>query len=147
MDLMLRGLKKFPDGDFAIISIYSLPDDELITMNRRVDLHVKNNHYKGVLSLMFWDADPETENNVKHPFKQSHALEIKNWLDKFTEKDEEIKLLVHCDAGISRSGAVATFAANYLDIPFHDEYIKPNSYILRTLNNLLWSEKWQKKPQ
>jgi len=52
-------------------------------------------------------------------------------------------LLVHCDAGISRSGAVATFASNYLNIDFQDEYIKPNPYVLRILNNLIWNEKYQ----
>ena len=144
MKLIVVDMKKPPASNFSIISIYSHPDEELFTPDNLIKVRKLGCHE--VLSLMFQDADPEKE-DTDFPFTLDHAQQIKNFLDKIRDMDKEMMLLLHCDAGISRSGAVATFSSSYLDIDYRDEYIKPNPYILRTLNNLLWSEKWQKKRQ
>lgn len=139
MNLIADNLEKPPSDSFAVISIYSTPEELLFNEKRLKYIHSIGCHY--VLSLMFGDANPETE-KVTYPFNRDHSVKIISFLDFLDMDDRELMLLAHCDAGISRSGAVATFISNYLDIPFQDEYIKPNGYILRTLNNLIWEEKW-----
>jgi len=52
---------------------------------------------------------------------------------------EDITLIVHCSAGISRSGAVGTFVNQYLNLDTqkfcfkYSKLIYPNKYILDTL--------------
>ena len=142
MNLLVDGMIRAPLSDFAIISIYSLPNELLFTP-QNLD-KIKKLGCSDVLSLLFWDIDPLTEKVGDAPiFTETHAQEVRNYLDKINCFPNDVVLLVHCDAGISRSGAVATFASNYFNIDFQDEYIKPNPYVLRILNNLIWNEKYQ----
>ncbi len=73
-------------------------------------------------------------------FSKKHAEKIIKFLDKINKIDKDIVLVVHCDAGISRSGAVGTFAVNYLNldkIKFQKHYLNriyPNKYVLDILN-------------
>ena len=68
-------------------------------------------------------------------FNEGHAQSIINFLNGInTDKD----LIVHCTAGISRSGAIGDFARVKFGIPFGEFILKnpqiqPNSWIRRTL--------------
>lgn len=63
---------------------------------------------------------------------------------KFTETidiNEVSAVIVHCAAGISRSGAVGTFLQEYFNLDKNEfnkmtPYIHPNPHILRILHNL-----------
>lgn len=56
-----------------------------------------------------------------------------NFFDK--HKDGDYSLIIHCDAGISRSSAHAVFFGNELgiDISTFPSYIRPNTHILKVL--------------
>lgn len=58
------------------------------------------------------------------------------------------KGLLHCSAGISRSGAVVTFAADVLEVDQSafkkmNQYIRPNPHVMSLLNGILWEQIWK----
>ena len=75
----------------------------------------------------------------RYPFTEDHAQQIINLLDRV--RDSEVQtLIIHCAAGVSRSGAVGVFAARYLG---YDENkfrkqnaVCPNFWILSVLNKV-----------
>ena len=100
------------------------------------------------LSIKFFDATPQDYNAIKKRFPNSSEQE-----DFFNEKHaktiinylEQIKyahtLIIHCAAGISRSGAVGLFSNRYFklsekDFRRNNPKICPNPYILDTLNRV-----------
>ena len=58
------------------------------------------------------------------------------------QKDEEDSILVaHCAAGISRSGAIGTFACDYCGLDYNEfigsnSNIMANPHVLRVLSNV-----------
>lgn len=91
-----------------------------------------------VLPLVFDDGDPERETLLR-PFTRSHAEAILNFLVKHDDRDDNLLLLVNCMAGISRSGAVGSFARSFLGTDYEifksmNPQIQPNSYISMMLN-------------
>ena len=139
MGLVLNEMYPPPKNPFAVISIYSTPQEELITPEKFKKLQEWG--CVGCLSMLFQDGSlPQDEEWLEYPFTDNHAKEVKEFLDRINSLEEKIFLIAHCDAGISRSGAVATFAADYLEIPFHDPMLMPNPYVLRLLDRLVWIE-------
>ena len=53
------------------------------------------------------------------------AKQIINFIDKAQEDENDSVLVVHCQAGISRSGAVGTFACDYCGLDYN-RFIKEN---------------------
>lgn len=89
-----------------------------------------------VLSLMFDDATPDFTWKDDVLFNGSMAEEVIDFLENHDGSD----LIVHCYAGISRSAAIATFAARRLGYPEKQlkenrPIIHPNSHVLRTLES------------
>lgn len=103
------------------------------------------------ISLSFWDV---TEKQVKEfisddlrvnamLFNDDLAETIIGFIascDQDSEKDDEENgvLVVHCDAGISRSGACGVFAVDFLRLDYQkfiqdNNYIHPNPHVLRVL--------------
>ena len=64
---------------------------------------------------------------------KEHALAIRAFLDQLPPNIET--LIVHCGAGISRSGAVAKFAAERFSTHFPAEYDRYNEALYRLLVN------------
>lgn len=95
-----------------------------------------------VLSLVFHDVEPDQ--NIEPIFGKScvlfdedHAEAIIDFLGECSPLDN---LLVHCFAGISRSGAVGTFAREMFNVDYDrfrsmNPRIVPNTHILRTLSD------------
>lgn len=72
-------------------------------------------------------------------FTPTQARELIDFIDK--NKDKE-SCIVHCAAGISRSGAVGTFVNDYLGGDYNsfkkqNPYILPNGLVLQLLNRAL----------
>lgn len=94
-----------------------------------------------VLTLFFDDVENDlerspTNKNVCKSFSEDQAKQVLTFLNQ--NKDVET-ILVHCAAGISRSGAIGQFALDFLkgDKDFFritNKYIMPNSKVLRLLN-------------
>ncbi len=89
-----------------------------------------------VLHLEFDDIDVNPH-GVYMPMHFRHAVEIlrffRFWHQEF-DVDTERTLIIHCDAGISRSGAIGTFLSETYDIPMEAlRRLDPNKHCLREL--------------
>jgi predicted protein tyrosine phosphatase len=62
-----------------------------------------------------------------------HALAIREFLDGLSSASDT--LIVHCGAGVSRSAAVAKYAAERYQVPFPDDYHRHNEALYRLLVN------------
>lgn len=74
-------------------------------------------------------------------FTEDQAKQILEFINKHKEAK---KCLVHCSAGISRSGAVGTFINDYFKNDYfqfktRNPYIHPNGLVLRTLKSLTYN--------
>lgn len=107
---------------------------------------------KAVLRMSFHDADPESMNPspLTKPEDYFDDLQANKVLD-FVESIENIgvnMLVVHCEAGISRSPAIAAAIANRY---FHNdkEYFEPpycpNMHVYRKLMNAVQERGWKEK--
>lgn len=87
------------------------------------------------LALQFSDINKGQEHTVLHPvlFNETHAKRIINFIWNHPYLD----LVIHCDAGMSRSVAVGMFAEKYFDYELKLHDIKTtlfhNSHVLATL--------------
>lgn len=128
-----------PGTSYAMISI-SVPNDPA-PLNKMWNRH-------NLLRLQFHDADKE--GNLNSMMGQSSIAAIKSSggpklfseddakeIIKFVEeiKDKVISLFVHCDAGISRSSAVAKFIAELYKLDFPESYQLYNRYVYRVITN------------
>lgn len=147
-ELILMGLAPVPTGEVIISADQDLPKWALISINSSDEpfliegKNMKNLQKAGlemVMSIRFDDIKSMDYEKIKivHPkiilFNEDHARKIIEFIDLAQRKLEPMTLLIHCTAGVSRSGAVATFISEYLNLPFHDENIMPNSYVLETI--------------
>lgn len=133
------------EDPWALISIYSVDNDEIFNDdNLRGDLKERN--CQDILSIRFGDiTDTDYErilkysNKIKrefHLFTEDQAHKIITFLDKI--KNKVNFLLIHCDAGISRSGAVGIFSCRYYKLDENsfrktNPYILPNQYVYMKL--------------
>ena len=106
-----------------------------------------------VLSLKFSDITPVSiykhglfSENIR-AMTGTHAKQILEFLDSYHEKEEEYYLIVHCAAGICRSGAISEFVYNAYGIceretNWHNKnkHIMPNHWVQNVLYNL-WNER------
>lgn len=96
-------------------------------------------HPAKILRLAFYDI----EDNITEPrfanfrFNETHATDIINYLELHHKEDKKYNLIVHCEAGVSRSAAVALFAHNYTKAHFSNlsKTSHANSYIVGVLSN------------
>jgi predicted protein tyrosine phosphatase len=109
-----------------------------------------NDEYDGELHPYFIHYHPNVMNmsfpDLDHPvdgyslFESWQARQIIEFLAPLRELTR-FTLVVHCGAGVSRSGAVGVFAAEYLGCDMKDLYnrhpnILPNLWVLRMLRML-----------
>lgn len=125
--------EKFKIYDYAcFISILDCDNNE-----QKYDHSIKN-----FLQVKMWDIEKTIKSNDK-VYKKPSIVELRK-IVKFVNKHKDKDIwIVHCSAGISRSGAVATFIKDKFinDIDkqnFYREnkFINPNLYILNKLKDL-----------
>jgi predicted protein tyrosine phosphatase len=124
-------------GDWALISIYS--DHPLIHVKDYVVLEKMG--CTSHISVCFDDVTDKDIENLKAsgshhtPFDRDKARQIINFLDSLKNIEA---LIIHCAAGISRSGAVGVFACRYLNLDeteFRSQNkVCPNHWILGILS-------------
>ena len=90
----------------------------------------------GILRLVFPDADAPSALYPPHAlFNVSHARQI--WAFVLQHRENVERVLVHCDAGLSRSPAVAAAIAPALGVDpsdFTQGRYQPNRLVLRVLS-------------
>lgn len=101
--------------------------------------YFKKNH-SNVLNMFFDDIEEaiKTKYGVTKPFSEDDGKELLNFI---TANIYKTVCIVHCSAGISRSGAVGLFIndysrSDYSEFKKENPYIQPNQLVLRTLNRL-----------
>jgi predicted protein tyrosine phosphatase len=128
---------------WALISIY----DALPLINIREMESLKKMGCTTFVSLRFEDLTDtditrlriSCPGETRYPFTEDYAQQIINLLDRIRDSDVQT-LIIHCAAGVSRSGAVGVFASRYLG---YDENkfrkqnaVCPNFWILSVLNKV-----------
>jgi predicted protein tyrosine phosphatase len=130
-------------GNWALISIYS--DSILIDIKQMEILKVLD--CTTFISICFDDiTKKEFEIKVKNNdklklFSLDHAKSIISFIDSINKSQDIKTLVIHCAAGVSRSGAVGLFANRYLnldekELSYNNPLIKPNEYILDLLTSM-----------
>lgn len=92
--------------------------------------------------IYFDDIDQDIDDpkwGLIKAFSIEQAKELVDFIDK--QKDKE-SCIVHCAAGISRSGAVGTFVNDYFredweEFKRQNPYISPNGLVLSLLNRVV----------
>jgi len=111
----------------VVISITSSPKD--------VARLRPNTMCRGVLRLSFPDADvPSARYPEANLFSREQATKIWTFVQQHLFESQSI--IVHCDAGVSRSSAVAAALARVLnddDAEFFGGRYRPNMRVYRTL--------------
>jgi len=131
-----------------LISICTQPQEELVKETEYQIL--KSLGCQDLLSLFFGDYTLNRWNVIQKEivsvspgtklFDENDAKKIIDFINKINN-DIYGTLVIHCDAGISRSGAVGLFICRYLELDERkfrkmNSYIHPNQYILEVLNKV-----------
>lgn len=112
----IRKYKPKEDEIPLLISIQDF-DKQILPFKERTNFITRRN-YRDILFLYFDDYNKEDmDHNPYYPFafQDNNADKIINFLDKHYEEKDFNKLLVHCEMGVSRSHAIALFAAKYYE--------------------------------
>lgn len=144
---ILKTCKKPIELPWALISIWN--SHELLDFENIETLN--NIGCRNFLSIRFADLtkkeleklDIDKKDDKQKDYKlfdEIDAQKIIDFIVDINKKDIPV-LIIHCAAGISRSGAIGLFICRYFDLDeeqFREEnkYILPNFYILNVLNNV-----------
>lgn len=118
-------------GDYIVISINDTNCNTVI---------YNNEHIVGRLKLWFDDIDRPIPDHQM--MLTTDAQKVKQFIDAY--KDKTTNIIVHCTAGISRSGAVGCTLARYLNND--DEYLlatgryMPNKHVYKLMCEVLGLE-------
>lgn len=66
-------------------------------------------------------------------FSRDHARVIIDWVEALHQESDEVHLIVHCDAGLSRSPAVGLFIAEHLGLPLPGRFPFANRRVMKML--------------
>ena len=91
---------------------------------------------KGVLELFFADVEPSDGFDTDMLFREEHAFKIIEFVNR--HKHNANHVIVHCMAGISRSGAVGQWIVDYLKLnkdhfKIANPWICPNAHVYMIL--------------
>lgn len=126
--------KEFKFYEYAcFISILDIDNDE-----KKFDLSIEN-----FLQVKMWDIEKDIIDNDGTVYEKPSDVELKKIINFINKHKDKSVFVIHCSAGISRSGAVATFIKNKFigeideeKFQYENKYIQPNLYILKRLNEL-----------
>lgn len=105
-----------PEKPTLMISIQDGEKQEL-PFKQRTN-HITRSRYVDCLFLYFDDINPDAIPGRPHmpfAFGDNDAQKIINFLKRHYEADDFEDLIIHCQAGVSRSHAIALFAAKYFE--------------------------------
>ena len=95
------------------------------------------------MSLVFGDVTNEQDAHLWDSplFTAEQAKRVVRHLQVIHRRESSEMLVVQCFAGISRSGAIATFASDLYQLSYDkfkvdNPHVQPNSYVLALLNRV-----------
>lgn len=126
--------KEFKWYDYAcFISILDTDNNE-----QKFDKAIDN-----FLQVKMWDVEDDLFENDKVRYEKPSDDELKKIVTFVNKHKDKTVFIIHCSAGISRSGAVARFIENkFIDEVDREKFnsenkqIQPNLYILKRLIEL-----------
>lgn len=111
-----KASKYRPINNCLMISIQD-GEKEYLPFKERTN-HITRNRYKDILFLYFNDLnskDLEKDPYNSFAFKDYHAEQIISFLKKHYHAQDFDEIIIHCQAGVSRSHAVALFTTKYFE--------------------------------
>jgi len=138
-----KNIDLFNKHKIGIISIIDYPKDILLTNTFKDE---KNISQIPEISVCFnditkddYDQFDEANKKAYILFNKKHAEYIINFVNIF--KNEIDILIIHCEAGIARSGAVGYWACRYLELDLNlfmklNLYILPNYFVYDILHKM-----------
>lgn len=126
--------KEFEYYDYAcFISILDIDNNE-----QKFDKSIDN-----FLQVKMWDIEEDLFENGELKYEKPNDKELKKIVDFINKHKDKSVFIVHCSAGISRSGAVVIFLYDKFlseidkeQFRRENKYIRPNLYILNRLKYL-----------
>jgi len=120
---------------WALISIFGEEGPLSSNVKSRLTCSELSEHYFDDIDNEIFDLSGKRQYKL---FDKNDAIQIINFVNKIQQKDIPM-LIIHCHAGISRSGAVGLFVTRYLgldEIEFrqNNPRIMPNFHVLNILN-------------
>lgn len=105
--------------------------------------------HENAISLVFDDlTDKDTEVLENYPGSRLISKEDAEKIVEFVERNKDRRFLVHCTAGVSRSGAVGEYIRRVINLDWGkfiraNPHVKPNNYVLMMLMRAKreWDEK------
>lgn len=121
-----ESIKKLPENH-VLISINQEEPEELFPL--KIDRNLPE-----VLTLRFSDITKplDYKGQMLYPINKKQTLQLLEFIEKYKDKN----FIIHCAAGISRSGAVAQFINETYGHSLKPEFWKvshPNNYVLYML--------------
>ncbi len=137
-------------GNWVLVSIYGTGSDiDTAPLSDKVKLGLKQAGCTDILQLQFDDVEAPGGGMYSQPFEaqfkapsRDDAAQIIEFVDKWKDGNCQVETLIsHCRGGISRSGAVGTWANEYLglnptDFKVHNPMVIPNATLLQWLRYL-----------
>ncbi len=101
--------------------------------------------HNNVLTIFFDDVEQDIESEKYGKIEAFNYGQAKQIIHFVKANNCIKKWLIHCSAGISRSGAVGTFindylGGNYKEFKKRNPYIHPNGHVLALLNRVVRTE-------
>ena len=123
-------------------NIFFISINDSPTSNYFLESWFKKDH-ENVKVLYFDDVENENETSPTNSGKCTpfSAQMAKDLYDFIKDNIDKAQCIVHCEAGISRSGAVGDFicgisGSNYFNFKHDNPHIRPNARVLRMLNEI-----------
>lgn len=95
------------------------------------------------LQVKMWDIEEDLWENNELKYEKPNDNELNRIVEFTKTHTDKSSFIIHCSAGISRSGAVATFLYDKFLVEIDKEvfrrenkFIRPNLYILKRLKAL-----------
>jgi predicted protein tyrosine phosphatase len=130
MGVNMNNVESFKD--YAFISILNSGDNSGYFKENRENVLIL--FFDDIITDLRMEEDDE---DYVYPvlFNDEHVKDILEFINKNGNKN----YIIHCSAGISRSGAVGTYINNYFNLDKTEFYktnpqIQPNPYVLNKLN-------------
>jgi len=132
----------YKDKNWSLISIHTEPEENFLTLENKKFL--SSIGMKESLSLCFWDISNNAQILEQYPHARLFSIEqaeLVVGMISIANQQDDSTLILHCDAGISRSGAIGSFAADFLRLDMEkfrkdNPDIMPNHYVLSVLNKV-----------